>query len=128
MAAKKLTVSTPDAAPPGGPYSQGVVAGDFVYIAGCTPHLTDGSLLEGTFEEQTRAAFANLAAIAHAAGATLADAVQARVYLRDLDDFQEMNGLFAEFFGDEPPARTTLQADLPGFAVEIDAVLYAPKG
>ncbi|MET9798866.1 RidA family protein [Nocardiopsis alba] len=121
---KKKTLVTPNASPPGGPYSHAAIAGDFVYLAGATPHRTDGSLVEGTFEEQARATFANLVAIAEAAGSSLRDAVQARVYLRDLDDFQAMNALFAEYFGDEPPVRTTIQADLPGFLIEIDAVLY----
>ena len=126
MAGKKRIVTTPHAAPPGGPYSQAVVAGDFVYLAGATPHHTDGSLVEGDFDEQARVAFGNLAAVAKAAGASLADAVQARVYLRDMDDFPAMNEVFAEYFGAEPPVRTTVQADLPGFLVEVDAVLYTP--
>ncbi len=126
--AKKQIVNTPDAAPPGGPYSHAVIAGDFVYLAGATPHRTDRSLVEGPFLEQARATFENLVTVAEAAGSSLADAVQARVYLRDLDDFQAMNGIFAEYFGDEPPVRTTIQADLPGFDIEIDAVLYRPAG
>lgn len=126
MSKKKRTVSTPNAAPPGGPYSQAVIAGDFVHLAGATPHRPDGSLVEGTFEEQARATFDNLAAVAEAAGSSLADAVQARVYLRDLGDFAAMNEVFGRYFGAEPPVRTTLQADLPGFLIEVDAVLYAP--
>ncbi|WP_049578630.1 RidA family protein [Nocardiopsis sp. SBT366] len=125
MSEKKI-VNTPDAAPPGGPYSHAVVAGDFVYLAGATPHRTDGSVVEGTFLEQARATFDNLSTVAAAAGADLSEAVQARVYLRDLDDFQAMNGVFAEYFGDRAPVRTTIQADLPGFAIEVDAVLYHP--
>ncbi|MEV2278891.1 RidA family protein [Nocardiopsis sp. NPDC049922] len=126
MARKKQVVTAPDAAPPGGPYSQAVIAGDFVHLAGATPHRADRSLVDGPFEEQARATFDNLATVAAAAGSSLADAVQARVYLRDLDDFQAMNGVFAEYFGDEPPVRTTIQADLPGFLIEVDAVLYKP--
>ncbi|WP_116247985.1 RidA family protein [Nocardiopsis sp. FIRDI 009] len=128
MASRKQIVTSPDAAPPGGPYSQAVVAGDFVYLAGATPHRADRSLVDGSFEEQARATFDNLVTVAEAAGSSLADAVQARVYLRDLDDFQAMNAVFAEYFGDEPPVRTTIQADLPGFLIEVDAVLYKPAG
>ena len=123
----KRVVHTPDAAPPGGPYSQAVVAGDFVYLSGATPHRRDRSLVEGPFAEQARTTFDNLATVADASGASLADAVRVGVYLRDLGDFAAMNELFAEYFPTEPPARTTLQADLPGFAVEIDAVLYRPQ-
>jgi reactive intermediate/imine deaminase len=123
---KKQVIITPDAAPPGGSYSHAVIAGDFVHLAGATPHRTDRSLVDGPFEEQARATFDNLVAVAKAAGSSLADAVQARVYLRDLDDFQAMNEIFQEYFGDEPPVRTTIQADLPGFLIEVDAVLYKP--
>ncbi|MFD0776626.1 RidA family protein [Streptomonospora algeriensis] len=123
----KRVISTSGAAPPGGPYSQAVVAGDFVYLSGATPHRWDRSLVEGPFADQARTTFGNLAAVAEAAGASLADAVRVGVYLRDLDDFAAMNELFAEYFPSEPPARTTLQADLPGFAIEVDAVLYRPS-
>ncbi|MPY97905.1 MAG: RidA family protein [Actinophytocola sp.] len=124
----KHLISTQNAGPPGGPYSQAVVAGDFVYLAGAIPARPDGSRVQGSFDEQARATFDNLAAVAKAAGASLADAVRVGVYLRDLDDFAVMNELFAEYFGDEPPARTTLQANLPGFDIEVDAVLYRPGG
>lgn len=124
----KQVVSTPNAGPPGGPYSQAVVAGDFVYLAGATPSRPDGTRVEGPFTEQARVTFDNMVAVADAAGASLADAVRVGVYLRDLGDFAAMNELFAEYFGDEPPARTTLQADLPGFDIEVDAVLYRPGG
>lgn len=124
----KKAITTPNAGPPGGPYSHAVVAGDYIYLAGATPSRPDGTRVQGSFEEQARATFGNLVAVAEAAGASLADAVKIGVYLRDLDNFAAMNELFAEYFGDEPPVRTTLQADLPGFDIEIDGVLYHPKG
>lgn len=123
----KKIVNAPTAAPPGGPYSQAVVAGDFVYLSGAIPARSDGSRVQGSFAEQARAAFDNLAIVADAAGAELADAVRVGIYLRDLDDFAEMNELFSQYFGDTPPTRTTIQADLPGFAIEADAVLYRPS-
>ncbi|MGH3357052.1 MAG: RidA family protein [Nocardioidaceae bacterium] len=119
----KQIIRTQDAAPPGGPYSQAVVAGDVVYCSGVTPTRPDGTRVDGPFETQARVAFDNLEAIARAAGASLGDAVRVGVYLRDLADFAQMNELFAEYFGDHPPARTTIPADLPGFAIEIDAIL-----
>ncbi len=122
----KQVIHAPEAAPPGGPYSQAVVAGDFIYLAGATPHRTDRSLVEGSFEAQAHATFGNLATTAAAAGSSLHDAVRVGVYLRDLDDFAQLNELFAEYFATEPPVRTTLQANLPGFAIEVDAVLYRP--
>lgn len=123
----KQVITTPNAGPPGGPYSQAVVAGDFVYCAGATPTRPDGTRVEGSFDEQARTTFDNLAAVAAAAGASLDDAVRVGVYLRDFGDFAAMNELFAEYFGDQPPARTSLQANLPGFDIEVDAVLYLPS-
>ncbi len=121
----KRAVSTPDAAPPGGPYSQAVVAGDHVYLAGAVPTKPDGTLVRGTFEEQARQVFTNLQKTAEAAGASLADAVRVGVYLRDFGDFAAMNDLFAEFFGTEnPPVRTTIPVALNGFDIEVDAILH----
>jgi len=124
---QKQIISTPEAAPPGGPYSQAVVVGDLVHTAGATPTRPDGTRVEGDFETQARATFDNLSAVADAAGSSLADAVRVGVYLRDLGDFAAMNQLFTEYFGDRPPARTTIQADLPGFDIEVDAVLVRPR-
>jgi enamine deaminase RidA (YjgF/YER057c/UK114 family) len=76
------------------------------------------------FDEQARQAFRNLEAAARAAGSTLADAVRVGVYLRDMSDFAAMNAVFAEFVPEPSPVRTTIQSDLPGIAIEVDAVLY----
>lgn len=119
----KKIIATDQAGPPGGPYSQAVVAGDLVFCAGSTPTRPDGTWVEGGFDVQARATFENLKVVAEAAGTSLHDAVRVGVYLRDFADFDAMNVLFAEYFGSLPPARTTLQAPLPGFAIEIDAVL-----
>jgi len=113
-----------DAPKPGGRYSHAVRAGDTVYLAGQVPHdPATGEEAEG-FEEQARQAFRNLEAEARAAGASLADAVRVGVYLRDMGDFAVMNEVFAEFVREPAPVRTTIQSDLPGFAIEVDAVLY----
>ena len=120
----KKTVSTSRAAPPGGPYSQAVVAGDFVYLAGAVPMRPDGSWVRGTAAEQARQVFTNLAEVAAQAGTDLSQAVRVGVYLRDFGDFAALNEVFEEFFGTEPPVRTTLPVGLSGFDVEADAVLY----
>jgi reactive intermediate/imine deaminase len=121
----RTTVSTENAAPPGGPYSQAVVADKLVFLAGSTPHLPSGQPVTGSFAEQAQQAFENLQALAVAAGTTLDQAVKVNVFLRDMADFAEMNELFARYFGIEaPPARTTIPAELPGFSIEIDAILY----
>jgi 2-iminobutanoate/2-iminopropanoate deaminase len=120
----KQPIVTDTAAGPGGAYSQAIVAGDFVFLAGCTPARPDGEQVRGPFREQAEAAFDNLEAVARAAGCTLADAVRVGVYLLDMADFAEMNELYRERIPEPLPARTTIQANLPGFAIEVDAVLY----
>src|SRR5919205_4386906 len=103
----KRAVSTGNAASAGGPYSQGVRAGDTVYLAGAIPALPDGTRVTGSFAEQAHAAFRNLAATAEAAGASLDQAVRVGVYLRDFADFAEMNEIYGQYFGGEaPPVRT----------------------
>jgi reactive intermediate/imine deaminase len=121
----KQTVFTNDAPPPGGPYSPAVIAGDFVFLAGAVPRRADGTWVRGTFADQARATFENLAAVARAAGGDLSQAVRVGVYLLDWNDFAQMNEVYVEFFGHENlPARTTLPVALNGFAIEVDAVLY----
>ena len=120
----KQPIMTDTAATPGGAYSHAIVAGDFVFLAGCTPTRPDGTQVRGPFLEQAAAAFDNLEAVARAAGCTLADAVRVGVYLVDMDDFAAMNALYRERIPQPLPARTTIQSNLPGFAIEVDAVLY----
>ena len=112
-----------DAPKPGGAYSHAVRAGDTIYLAGQVPFDPETGEQPDGFEAQARQAFRNLEAAARAAGSSLADAVRVGVYLRDMADFPVMNTVFAEFVTGLP-ARTTIQSDLPGFAIEVDAVLY----
>ncbi|MFI6074782.1 RidA family protein [Actinoplanes sp. NPDC051343] len=121
----KRAVMTDQAAPPGGPYSHAVVAGDTIYLAGAVPALPDGTRVTGSFAEQAHAAFRNLAAAAEAAGSSLDQAVRVGAYLRDLGDFAEFNEIYAQYIkGDHRPVRTTLPVPLVGFDIEIDAILY----
>ncbi|MCA2214685.1 RidA family protein [Jidongwangia harbinensis] len=118
-------VHTDQAAPPGGPYSQAVVAGDTVYLAGAIPARPDGTRVTGSFAEQAHAAFRNLAACAEAAGGSLEQAVRVGVYLRDFGDFAELNEIYAQYLtGANPPVRTTIPVALEGMAIEVDAILY----
>jgi 2-iminobutanoate/2-iminopropanoate deaminase len=121
----KRAIMTDQAAPPGGPYSHAVVAGDTIYLAGAVPALADGTRVTGSFAEQAHAAFRNLVAVAEAAGSSLDNAVRIGVYLRDFGDFAELNEIYAQYIkGDNLPVRTTLPVPLIGFDIEIDAVLY----
>ncbi len=121
----KRAIITDKAAPAGGPYSHAVVAGDTIYLAGAIPARPDGTRVTGSFTEQAHAAFQNLAAVAEAAGSSLDQAVRVGVYLRDFNDFAELNKVYAEYIkGEHLPVRTTLPVALVGFDIEIDAVLY----
>ncbi|HBX70482.1 MAG TPA: hypothetical protein DEH25_14155 [Chloroflexi bacterium] len=108
-----------------GPYSAGVKIGNFVYTAGqlgIDPQA--GGFVDGGIEAQTRQALKNLRAVLEAAGSSLENVVKTTVFLRDLNDFAAMNGVYAEFFTENFPARSAVQvARLPlDAAVEIEAV------
>jgi len=81
-------------------------------------------MLRGSFAGQAQQTFANVAALAEAAGCSLANAVRVGVYLRDMSNFAEMDEIYRQFFPEPLPARTTVQSDLPGFEIEVDAILF----
>jgi 2-iminobutanoate/2-iminopropanoate deaminase len=119
----KEPIRTADAPPPAGAYSQAIATGELVFLAGQGPFRPDGSKVEGSFDDQARQTFANLAAVAEAAGSSLANAVRVGVFLRDMANFSAMNEIYREFFAEPLPARTTIQSDLPSFEIEVDAIL-----
>jgi len=124
----KQVISTPNAPAAIGPYSQAVRAGNIVFVSGQIPlDPATGQLVGGDIGVQTEQVLENLAAILEAAGSSLAQVVKATVYLRDLGEFGRMNEVYAKFFGENPPARATVQvARLPReAAVEIDVVAEA---
>ena len=123
---KKIIISTDQAPPPSGPYTQALAAGPFVFISGQIPLDASGRLVAGDIVVQTVQVIQNLKAVLAAASLTLKDVVKPTVYLADLADFKEMNRTYAEFFPDHPPARSTIQAAaLPrGAAIEIDAIAW----
>ena len=107
-----------------GPYSAGIKVGQFIYTAGqlgLDP--ASNNLVEG-IEAQTRQALNNLSGILEAAGGSMANVVKTTVFLHDLNDFAAMNAVYATFFGEKPPARSTVQvAALPKAGlVEIEAI------
>ena len=113
-----------------GPYSHAIVVEPFVYTAGqggLDP--ATGSLVPGGIEAQTRQTLLNLETILKAAGSSLANVIKTTVFLANIDDFPVMNRIYAQFFPDQPPARTTVQAaKLPlGALVEIEAVALIDK-
>ena len=108
-----------------GPYSQAVRSGNTLYLSGQIPlDPATGNLIEGDFAAQSRRVFDNLRAVLRAAGAEFRHVTRATVYLTDLDNFQTLNSIYAQYFGDHKPARSTVGvAQLPrGAAVEIDLI------
>jgi len=122
---QKQIISTENAPKAIGPYSAGIRSGQFVFTAGqlgIDPQT--GELVSGGIEAETRQALTNLKHVLEAGGASLNDVVKTTVFLRDINDFSRMNGVYAEFFTLNPPARSAVQvAALPkSGAVEIEAV------
>ena len=120
-----------DRAPRGtGAYSQAIRAGDFVFISGQGP--LDPATLQvagRTIEAQTEHTLRNLEAVAAAAGGGLDDVVKVSAFLASIDDFPAFNATYERIFSSSPrPARTTTGAELRNILVEIDAVLYLPRG
>jgi 2-iminobutanoate/2-iminopropanoate deaminase len=118
-------------ASPRGHYTPALRAGDFVYVSGQGPiePATD-KLATGDVEFQTRLTLSNIQRILEAAGAAITDVVKCSVFLRDISEFPKMNRVYAEFFGDHKPARTTIEAKFhqAEMLVEIDCVAYKPRG
>ena len=105
------TIISTDRAPKAlGPYSQGVRSGELVFTAGQVAlNPATGELNTGTIEEQTHQVLRNLGAVLDAAGSSLHHVVKTTVFLSDLNDFQRMNTVYAGYFSDKPPARSTVQ-------------------
>lgn len=124
----KQQIQTSRAPIPGGPYSQGLRVGDFIYVAGQGPiDPVSGKITGDTIEAQTALTLDNVKAILEAAGATMGDVVKSTVHLTDLSLFQSFNKVYADYFPDPKPVRTTVGSQLMGILVEIDVVAYVGK-
>jgi 2-iminobutanoate/2-iminopropanoate deaminase len=115
--------------PPVGPYSPGIIAGNLIFVSGQSGRHPGTGALAPDVEAQTEQALRNIAAILEAAGANLSHVVRCGVFLVDITEFNQMNGIYARMFGEHRPARTTVEiSGLPGdgLRVEIDAVAVLP--
>jgi 2-iminobutanoate/2-iminopropanoate deaminase len=124
----KTPITSPELAPPVGPFSQAVEAGGFIYCSGqVAQDPTTGKLVPGGIAAETERVFQNLSAVLKAADKTFDDVVRAGVFLTNISDFVAMNGIYAKYFSLPFPARTTIAAAaLPlGACVEIDLVAKA---
>jgi 2-iminobutanoate/2-iminopropanoate deaminase len=121
----KQTIATAGAPKAIGPYSQAIVAHGLAFLSGQIPlDPSTGKLVEGDVSVQTERVLENLRAVLDACGSSLARVVKTTVFLQDMDDFPRMNEVYARYFAENPPARSTVQAArLPrDVKVEIDAV------
>jgi 2-iminobutanoate/2-iminopropanoate deaminase len=131
MHSTKREVLIPENAPkPLGPYSHGIRSGRWVFTSGTIGNdPATGKLVPGGVAAETRQALTNLSATLRAGGTSLTQVLKTTVFLVDLGQFAAMNAVYAEFFPQDPPARSTIQVGaLPGGAsVEIEAVAFVPE-
>jgi 2-iminobutanoate/2-iminopropanoate deaminase len=112
---------------PKSPYSPAVRAGDFIFVSGQGPNdPVTNQMSFGDVKHETRVVLNNVKRILEGCGASMADVVKCSVFLSNGKDFAAMNEIFAEFFGDHKPARTTVEAKfaIPEMKVEIDCIAY----
>ena len=122
------TIATENAPKALGPYSQALKAGGFIYCSGQIPINPATNTIEAvTIEDQTRQAITNLKNVLEKAGSSLANVVKTTVFIKDMNDFAALNGVYAELFGDTKPARSCVEvARLPkDVKVEIECIAVA---
>ncbi|ANU24727.1 RidA family protein [Planococcus donghaensis] len=122
-------VATDKAAAAIGPYSQGVVSGGLLYSSGQIPLTATGELVDGSIGDQTHQVFSNLKAVLAEAGSSLNDVIKTTVFIKDMNDFAALNEIYASYFGDHKPARSTVEvARLPkDVKVEIEVIAKVNK-
>jgi 2-iminobutanoate/2-iminopropanoate deaminase len=120
----KRAFRTEQAPNPVGPYSQVVQSGELLFLAGQVALTPSGAMNDGDINAQTRQVLNNLKAVLEAAGCTMDQVVKTTIFLADLGDFETVNKIYAEYFKEPFPARTTVQVSkLPkGARLEIDAI------
>lgn len=119
----------PELAPPQGPYCHAVRSGNLLFISGQAPFNKRGEVVGNGMSEQTIVTMKNLTSVLNHCGLTLENVVKTTVYLTDIDEFSEMNTVYADFFSQHKPARATVEAPrlAAGILVEIEAVAEFPE-
>ena len=118
-------IATAEAPAAIGPYSQAVVSEGLLFTSGQIALLPNGELLEGGIQAQTRQVFLNLAAVLKAAGCEKTDVLKCTVFLTNLQDFQTVNELYAEWFGTHRPARSCVEVSALPKGVDVEIELFA---
>jgi 2-iminobutanoate/2-iminopropanoate deaminase len=124
----KKALQIPNAPAPVGPYSQAILAGGMLFVSGQIPlNPTTGQLEMNSIEEATHRVIKNIDALLSEAGLTLDNVVKTSIFLKDLSDFQAVNGIYASYFQGVPPARETVEvARLPlDVNIEISCIALA---
>ena len=110
------------------PFPKAVRAGDFVFVSGQMATDASGQLVDGGIEVQTRQVMDNIKAILAEAGCTMADVVKCTCWIDDPRDFGRFNTVYREYFGDDPPARSTVRSQLVlDGKLEVEAIAYTPQ-
>jgi 2-iminobutanoate/2-iminopropanoate deaminase len=119
-------ISTDQAPAAIGPYAQAVKAGQFLYTSGQIPLTLEGQVITGGIEEQTHQVFQNLKAVLAAESLTFQDTVKATVFIKDMNQFASVNEIYASYFGNHKPARSTVEvARLPkDVLIEIELIAF----
>ena len=109
------------------PLSKAIRAGDFVFVSGQVPFDAEGNIVSGTIEEETRACLDSLKRVLAEAGCALSDVVKVTGWLKDAGDFAAFNGVYGEYFDEDPPARSMVESRLMiDCKVEVEAIAYKP--
>lgn len=119
-------ISTTEAPKAIGPYSQGILAGQFLFVSGQLPiNPADGKMIDGDIAERARQVFHNISAITQSAGGSIADVVKITLFLTDMGDFQQVNEVYSQHFKSPYPARSAIQVSaLPlGSNIEAEAIV-----
>ena len=112
-----------------GPYSQAVVSGNFVFVSGQIPLDPEtGKMIEGDIEEKTKRVLENVSAVLESVGLSLKNVVKVTVFITDLSNFEKVNKVYSEFFGDHKPARSFVEVSALPKGAEIEIEVIAEKG
>ena len=122
----RKSVIVPEAPKPAGPYSHAVVANGFVFVAGQGPLIPETGVVPDNFKEQVRQTLKNIQTILRGVGCEMQDVIKVNAYLTDQTRFSDYNEVYQEFFGENPPVRTTVQTGLIKILVEIDCIAVLP--
>ncbi|KAF2707970.1 YjgF-like protein [Pleomassaria siparia CBS 279.74] len=121
-------VFTADACPPAGPYTQAIIAGTQIYVSGQIPADKEGNLIEGSIADKTASCCNNIIAILKEAGSDITRVVKVNVFLDDMANFAEMNGVYEKFFAHKPARSCVAVKQLPkGVPVEIECIAFKGK-